>query len=209
MSWFPATGLRAAGLASIALCLATGLVSYRYLLPTAQAPDMVAANAFRLPWLVIHAATAATALIIGPWQFLTKLRARFPLLHRWLGRIYVGACVVGGLSGFVLALGASSGPAATAGFGMLAVAWTGSTLIAWRLALKRRFVAHRRWMIRSFALTFAAVTLRLYLPLAPALPLSMADAYRAISFLCWVPNLLLAEFLLRREKQGAAPAMAR
>lgn len=53
-------------------------------------------------------------------------------------------------------------------------------------------------MIRSFALTFAAVTLRLYLPLHLLFQVSFDDAYRAISFLCWVPNLLIAELYLRK-----------
>jgi uncharacterized membrane protein len=198
MPWKSGIALRAAGALAIALCAAVALVSWRYLSPTAPIPELVATNAYRLPWLVIHAATAATALLIGPWQFLPKLRATRPLLHRWMGRVYVAACLVGGLTGFVLALGASTGPVSTAGFGLLAIAWTYSTAMAWRLAMRRDFAAHRRWMIRSFALTFAAVTLRLYLPIAPALPVSMEDAYRAISFLCWAPNLLLAEIYLRK-----------
>ncbi len=51
-------------------------------------------------------------------------------------------------------------------------------------------------MIRSFALTLAAVTLRLYRPLSSLLPVAYDDAYRAISFLCWVPNLIAAELRL-------------
>jgi hypothetical protein len=57
---------------------------------------------------------------------------------------------------------------------------------------------HREWVIRSFALAFAAVTLRLYLPIAQLLPVEFDDAYRAISFLCWVPSLVVAEAYLRR-----------
>jgi len=67
----------------------------------------------------------------------------------------------------------------------------------WRAALARRFPAHRAWMIRSMSLTFAAVTLRLYLPVVPLLGLPFVDGYRAISFLAWVPNLILAELYLR------------
>jgi hypothetical protein len=63
--------------------------------------------------------------------------------------------------------------------------------------MQRRLVEHRRWMIRSWALTLAAVTLRLYM-LAPGM--SSLDAYRAISFLCWVPNLVVAELYLRRRQ---------
>ena len=57
-----------------------------------------------------------------------------PTLHRWNGRVYVTACVVGGLTGLILALGASSGPVTTLGFGSLAVAWLVSTILAWRRA---------------------------------------------------------------------------
>jgi uncharacterized membrane protein len=185
------------GALTILLCIGVALVAYRYLIPGASVPEIVASNSFRLPWLVIHAVSAATALVIGPWQFMQTLRTHRLRLHRWLGRLYLAACLIGGMTGFVLALGASTGAVSAAGFGLLAIVWTFSTAMAWRFALRREFVAHRRWMIRSFALTFAAVTLRLYLPLAPTLPITFADAYRAISFLCWVPNLLLAEIYLR------------
>jgi hypothetical protein len=76
--------------------------------------------------------------------------------------------------------------------------------------MQRRFVEHRAWMIRSFALTFAAVTLRIYLPILEQLPVPFEDGYRAISFLCWVPNLLAAELYLRGKRQrrgGLASAM--
>ena len=66
--------------------------------------------------------------------------------------------------------------------------------------MQGRFVEHRAWMIRSFALTFAAVTLRLYLPVSFLLELNFADVYRATSFLSWVPNLLVAELYLRKAK---------
>jgi hypothetical protein len=66
--------------------------------------------------------------------------------------------------------------------------------------MQLRFVQHRAWMIRSFALTFAAVTLRLYLPLAALLSINFVDAYRAISFLAWLPNLLVVEIYLRSRK---------
>ena len=70
------------------------------------------------------------------------------------------------------------------------------------------FVAHRKWMIRSFALTFAAVTLRLYLPIAQLLPIEFDNAYRVISFLCWVPNLIVAEAYLRRKPRARVGADA-
>jgi hypothetical protein len=69
-----------------------------------------------------------------------------------------------------------------------------------------RFAEHRRWMIRSFVLTFGAVTLRLYLPLAPLLHIDFMDVYRASAWVSWVPNLILAELYLAR---GRRPVVAK
>lgn len=173
--------------------------SVRYLVPGAPggAPPILA-NAFTpLGVLTVHAGFASLALVLGPIQFLERLRARRPRLHRWMGRTYVLACLVAGAAGLVLAFGAQTGPISTAGFGLLALAWLYSTGKAWTSARGRRFDEHRRWMIRSFALTFAAVTLRLYLPFAFFSPWGYDDTYRAISFLCWVPNLVFAEVFVR------------
>ncbi|WP_411288788.1 DUF2306 domain-containing protein [Phenylobacterium sp.] len=190
------------GLAAL-LSVAVAIVSYRYVPSVGPVPENVGANLFFNPWLAVHVGGAATALLVGPLQFLSKLRARRRGLHRWLGRTYVVACLVGGLSGLPLAYGASAGPIAAAGFGLLAVIWLYTTGQGWRLARARRFEEHRRWMIRSFALTFAAVTLRLYLPIAPVLGYDFMEGYRIIAWAAWVPNLLLAELYLMR---GRAPA---
>jgi uncharacterized membrane protein len=182
------------------LSVLIAIVSFRYLLPGLReaAPPSILDNAMRTPWLLVHVAGAATALLVCSAQFFSGLRARSIALHRLLGRVYVVGCVIGGVSGLLLAYGTSSGPVATAGFGLLAVAWLATTLLAWRYAIGRDIKRHRRWMTRSFSLTLAAVTLRLYLPLSELLPFDKLDSYRAISFLCWVPNLLIAEVLYVR-----------
>jgi len=191
------------------LSLGIALGSYRYLLPnTPGVPADVAKNLMRHPWLAIHASLAATALTVGPIQFIPKLRAARPRLHRWTGRIYIFACLAGGSAGLLLAWGTDAGPVAQFGFGALAVSWIFCTARAWRLAVARRFVEHRRWMVRSFALTLAAVTLRLYLPIAPVLGYPFLDGYRIISWMCWVPNLLAAELYLNRARIWR-PAAAR
>jgi hypothetical protein len=177
--------------------LGIALGSYRYLLPgTPGIPPGIADNLMRHPWLILHASLAATALVLGPFQFIAKLRTGFPKVHRWMGRVYVFACLIGGAAGLLLAWGTSAGPIAQLGFGTLAVLWIVCAAQAWRLALARRFVEHRRWMVRSFALTFAAVTLRLYLPLAAMTDHSFMEGYRIISWMAWIPNLMVAELYL-------------
>jgi hypothetical protein len=63
-------------------------------------------------------------------------------------------------------------------------------------------------MTRNYALAFAAVTLRLYVPLSIAAGGEFEQVYAPIAWLCWVPNLLAAEFLVRR-LEGAGPNRAR
>jgi uncharacterized membrane protein len=173
------------------------LVSYRYLIPHMTIPANIAANLMARPWLFVHAGLASTALLTGPWQFLPRLRARVPRLHRWLGRVYIFCCVVGGSGGLLLASGSTAGPIARAGFGLLAVIWLLVNLQGLRLAMTGRYAEHRRWMIRSFALTFGAVLLRIYIPISQMMGIEFMMAYRAISWLAWVPNLVAAELYLR------------
>ena len=179
------------------LSVGVALFSYRYLPRVGPMAPAILRNLFARPWLDVHVVGAATALLIGPLQFLPGLRARHRWLHRWTGRTYVVACLVGGVGGMAMAFGSTAGPIATAGFGGLATCWIIANVQGWRLAVARRFDEHRAWMIRSFALTLAAVTLRLYLPMIPLTDVAFVDGYRAISFLCWVPNLLIAEIYVR------------
>jgi hypothetical protein len=106
-------------------------------------------------------------------------------------------CLRSSAVGFALAQHAFGGLTARAGFGLLAVCWTGSTLNAYRHIRQGNLSAHRSWMIRSYALTLAAVTLRVYLPSSQLAGIPMPVAYPAIAWLCWVPNLLIAEWFVR------------
>jgi uncharacterized membrane protein len=155
-----------------------------------------------------HIVASPIALGVGAVQFLPRLRARRPGLHRWLGRLYAAAILVGGLAGLGLALDAVGGPVAGWGFGLLAVLWLAATAQAVRLAMLRRISAHRVWMIRSFALTFAAVTLRLQMPVLLGLGMDYPEASQILAWSCWVPNLAIAEWLVRRKARDSVPAAA-
>ena len=188
------------------LCLAIAGYSAKYLLHPPRTPEQALGNPLGVPFLVIHVAGAVTALLLGSLQFIPRLRRGAGPPHRWIGRVYVAGCLVGGTAGLVLAPGSFAGPVATAGFGSLAVLWVAVTLAGWRAAAQGRLAGHRRWMIRSWALTLAAVTLRFYLPVVQILDLPFVPWYRAISFLAWVPNLIAAELWLRRARPRVRPA---
>jgi uncharacterized membrane protein len=204
-------GKRASWATMAVLSIGVALFSYRYLIAVGPLSPEILANLFARPFLALHVAGACTALLIGPFNFVSSIRRRWPMAHRIVGRTYVLACLAGGAGGLVLAFGSTAGPIAGLGFGSLALCWIAANVEGWRSAMQGRFDAHRAWMIRSFAMTFGAVTLRLYLPLFPLIGVPFLDGYRAVSFLCWIPNLVLVEIWLRRASRisSARPASSR
>lgn len=162
--------------------------------------------------LRVHIFASVFALALGSLQFAPRLRKAWPRLHRVAGRLYLGVGVgLGGLSGLYMALNAFGGPLARAGFALLALAWLYTGLEAYRAIRRGQVAEHRQWMVRNWSLTLAAVTLRFYLPAAVAAGIDFTTAFAAIAWLCWVPNLALAQYLLARERAPrvqAAPVRA-
>lgn len=144
-----------------------------------------------------HITLASLALALVPFQLWPGMRRRLRL-HRLLGRIYALAILASGLGGLWLAVTTRSGLAASLGFGALAIAWIGTTAIGVYLAMKRDIAAHRSWMLRSTALTMAAVTLRIHLLLSVLAGFSYEEVVGWLAWSCWLPNLLVAEIIARR-----------
>ena len=100
--------------------------------------------------------------------------------------------------GLLLAPFSQGGLTAHLGFGALALLTLGTTARAFQLVRQGNITKHRRWMIRSFSLILAGVTLRLQIPASIIAGVAFESAYPVIAWACWVPNLLLAEWMLRR-----------
>jgi len=149
----------------------------------------------------VHVFTSMFVLAAGFTQFAPSLLRRWPAVHRWMGRLYVVVvCLVTGPAGLIMAFYANGGISSRLAFGTLATLWIATTAFAWRDALRRQWMAHRAWMFRSYSLTLSAITLRAWKVAIVALwhPHPM-DAYRIVAWLGFVPNLLIVEWLLRRE----------
>ncbi|WP_373549700.1 DUF2306 domain-containing protein [Haliscomenobacter sp.] len=152
-----------------------------------------------------HITFGGLALLSGCTQFLSSLRQKHLSLHRSLGKVYVASVMLSGVAGFGIAFAASAGVWAQMGFAALGFLWLYTTAKAF-LAIKKRDIAeHQNWMTRSYALCFGAVTLRLWMPLfLGALGMSFSIAYPIIAWLSWVPNLVVAELIIRRAKPSLA-----
>jgi uncharacterized membrane protein len=177
-----------------------GIVSLRYALPGAPFHPAMRNFVVSHRAIIVHALSASMALLLGPWQFLPSLRRRHPAVHRWIGRGYATSLFVAAISAFVLAPHATGGVVSTAGFGFLALGWLVTTSLGVIAIRQHNIPSHRRWMTRSFALTAAAITLRLYLLAIPLFHWDFKIAYAAISWLCWLSNLCVAEIWLAYRK---------
>lgn len=163
--------------------------------------------------LYVHISFAGLALLLSPLQFVRRLRRRWPRVHRLVGRTVLAAVGVAGLAGLMLSLVNEAGLIGTIGFGGLALTWIGCALLALRTARRRDIGAHRRWAIRTFALTYAGVTLRLQTLLFVAAQVALgvdADAafnraYYVVTLSSWIPNLIVAEWYLRHHGEATAP----
>lgn len=145
-----------------------------------------------------HILFGGVALLIGWTQFSARIRNKYLATHRTLGKVYIIVCLLSGSAALFLAYHATGGLIASLGFGMLGALWLFTTTKAYLFIRNRQINEHQAWMIRSYALTWAAVMLRIYLPFSQLAQMDFVEAYRVIAWLCWVPNLLVAEWIISR-----------
>lgn len=109
-----------------------------------------------------HITFGTLALLVGPFQLWSGLRRRYPVIHRWTGRLFVAACLLSAACAYYMALTPSFGWGYGLGLAGLATIWVGCTLIGYFSIRRATVVLHRRWMIRAYVITFAFVTYRMF-----------------------------------------------
>lgn len=154
--------------------------------------DLLDSLAYRMGFYG-HIIFGMVALAIGPSQFIPKLRSKHRSMHRVMGKGYVLFCMMSGVAGLYIAQHATGGWITRIGFSGLAITWLYTTFMAFLQARRRNIASHQIWMFRSYAVTFAAVTLRLYLGPMMAFGVDFDLAYKIVSFACWIPNLIIVE----------------
>jgi hypothetical protein len=166
------------------------------------------------PWRIaffVHVFSSLFVLLAGFTQFSKWLLNNKPKLHRTIGYSYVlNVLMITGPAGLLMSFYANGGITSRIAFVSLSVLWIGFTGIALYRAVKKDFRSHRFFMIRSYALTLSAVTLRIWkVLLANYTDLPPMDRYRIIAWLGWTLNLLVAEWIIysyvnRKKKMSIA-----
>lgn len=184
------------------LSLLTVLLVSRYLTldPEVFFPEQRAVYLTHLTTVITHVVGAMVTLTLGPFLF---WRSRWPAVHRWLGRIYLLGILLGGSAGLAMSPYAYGGVVVRVGFAILAVLWLTSGFMAFVRIRQGNVAEHRRWMVRNFALTLAGVMLRVQSPLLIISGLDFEVAYRIVAWTSWLPNLLVAEWIVRARRPAA------
>ncbi|MFL5762955.1 MAG: DUF2306 domain-containing protein [Bacteroidia bacterium] len=146
-----------------------------------------------------HISFSLIVLLTGGFQFSRFLIFQKPKIHRILGKIYVILVLfICAPSGLVMALHANGGFWARLSFLLTAILWWLFTFLAYRRVIQKDLRKHLAFMYRSYALTLSAISLRL---LVMALPyfcdLHGKEMYVTVAWLSWIPNLLIAEFMIK------------
>jgi hypothetical protein len=145
--------------------------------------------------LLAHLGGGTVALLAGPWQLWSGLTSFRMPQHRWTGRVYVLAVLVGGSAAFYLSA-YTEGLAKAMSLQALGVAWWTTTWMAYRAIRAGREVQHKKWAARSYAVTFAFVTFRFGVS-AGVLPHLGSAPVPVLLWLSWTIPLLITELALR------------
>ena len=150
--------------------------------------------------LIGHISCGITALVLGPFQFWNAFRNKYLTVHRWLGRIYLIAILLGTISATFLAWTSSIKINFSWAFALqvLALAWITTSSMAYISILRRRIFQHKEWMIRSYIVTFAFATFRWLsdLPIAIHLMNNFEERGPTMVWLSWTVPLLVTEIIL-------------
>ncbi len=147
----------------------------------------------------VHVFTSIFVLLAGFIQFSKYLRIKFTKLHRITGYLYVLLIVfITGPASFMMGWHANGGLPARTSFTLLSFLWVIFTALAWWFAVKQNFNLHRAFMIRSYALTLSAITLRIYTVAFAYFNIHAkpVEIYITTAWLSWVPNLIIAEMII-------------
>ena len=160
-------------------------------------PDM-AEYAKRIPFAVWgHVLLGPIVLALVPIQLSEGIRVQRPSVHRLSGRVYVLGVLVASVASLAIIPGSIASPFARLGFAVLACLWIGFTALGLIAIRRGDYAAHQKWMIRSIAMTFAAVTLRLIMAPLMATGWTVAETYNVTAWLSWILNLFAVEIVLR------------
>lgn len=174
-------------------------VDYKHTFLGSKTPEVFHNTIWQLAFYN-HIIFGGLSLFIGWRQFGKKFRDKHIKLHRNIGKLYVISVIISSVAGIYMGFYANGGIISSTGFILLGLIWFSTTVMALSQIKKGNIKKHQQLMTYSYACTFAAVTLRLWLPLLTIITKDSAQSYLVVAWLSWIPNLIVAYFIYREVK---------
>lgn len=146
-----------------------------------------------------HIAFGGLALLIGWIQFNKYIKNNYRRLHRMVGMLYVSSTWLSALGIAYISFFAEGGAIAFVGFILGGLIWFYTTIQGYITIRSGLVVKHQQFMIYSYATCLGAATLRIWLPLLVATTQDFILSYQLVSWISWIPNLLVAYFIIKRQ----------
>jgi uncharacterized membrane protein len=152
-------------------------------------------------WVITHVFFGMTAFLLGPLQFIPMIRKKYVKTHRLMGKTYLIAVGISSVAAVYLAYTSQVNFVYSAGLTGLAMAWIGTSSMAYITIRKRMISLHREWMVRSYVVTFAFITFRLFDEVLAKLGVGPDDLrVTLLSWACWAVPLFITEIVLQMIK---------
>ena len=136
-------------------------------------------------------------------QFSKVILKKARPIHRWSGRIYVFVVLfLGAPTGLYMSFFAKGSFWERALFMFMAIFWFFTTLNGLNSILKKNVLAHKIWMIRSYAMAMTAVTFRVYHLVFYLLDWDHLKNYEISLWISVMGNMLVAEWIIFRKSRS-------
>ena len=148
-----------------------------------------------------HVYSSILIIILGLTQFSKTIRKQFNYIHKLSGKLYITLILlIASPSGFIMAFYANGGLIGKVSFILLSILWFVFTLKGYLYIKKGNYKKHKDFMVRSYALTLSAISLRFFkYGIVTVLEMPPMDTYKIVSVLGWVINLVIAEMIIRKK----------
>lgn len=151
--------------------------------------------------LFTHIFFGMFAFLIGPFQFISAIRKNYVKIHRTMGKTYLICIAISAPAASYMAVTSQINFVYACGLLGLAIAWITTSLLAYISIRKGLTTIHREWMVRSYVVTFAFATFRLFDEGLGKLGVGPDDLRATLlSWACWTVPLFATEVILQVKK---------
>jgi hypothetical protein len=168
-----------------------------------QERSLLFGNSFYNASFYIHIFAGAICILTALIQFSKFILKKSRAIHRWSGRLYVFVVLfLGAPTGLYMSFFAKGSFAERSLFLFMAITWFITTVFGLTTILRKNIVAHKIWMIRSYAMALTAVTFRIYHLVFYLLDWGHLENYELSLWISVLGNMLIAEYIIYRKSKS-------